>query len=110
MSADIATLLDVEDDWDDDPPGRFSFPFLFVYQTRYLPALAFWAGNIPIYISPGFMFGIVGHSNTGAVAGVQVRTLAIYVSVANVIAGCTSTALSRAAVRHYGSTFFGLVG
>ena len=101
MSADIATLLDVEEDWDDDPLGRFNIPFLFENQTRYLPALAFWVGNIPIIILPGLKFGMERHSNTGAVDGFQVRTLAIYGAVANVIVGCTSTALTRDAVRHY---------
>ena len=89
MSADIATLLDVEEDWDVGPPGRFCFPFLF----------AFWVDNIPINISPGPKFGMEGCSNTGAVVGVQVRSLAIFNAVANVIAVCTSTALSRDAVR-----------
>ena len=78
MSADIATLLDVEDDWDDDPPGRLSFPFLFVYQTRYLPALAFWAGNIPIYIPTRLHVrhrGAIEHRGGGRRPGAHSRDL-----------------------------------
>ena len=49
----------------------------------------------------GLKFGLVGRSDTGAVVGVQVRSLAIYNALDNVIAGCTSSALFRDAVRHF---------
>ena len=91
MRADLATLLDVEEDWDVGPPGRFCFPFLF----------AIWVDNIPIIISPALKFGLVGRSDTGAVVGVQVRSLAIYNALDNIIAGRTSSALFRDAVRHF---------
>ena len=51
-----------------------------------------------------------GHSNTGAVVGVQVPTLAIYDAVTNVIVGCTSPRSPVTPHDSSASANFGLVG
>ena len=51
-----------------------------------------------------------GPSNTGTVVGVLMCILAIYKAVTNVIAGCTSIALSLTPSDTTTSVYFGLVG